>query len=302
MSFMRKVSLFLGFLFFCCIASAQTLRLAVYQYADNPRIKNLQPLADHLTKQTGVATSVKSYPNVHLLIKAMQQDEVDVAFISTFGYLLLEADKQQHNMQPVTALVAHNAKDNYKTAFVSRKESRVQQFNDLKQYAFETRIAFVASGSTSGNLVPRLLLNRIGLKEPEKEFQSVKYSGTHKRAIELLLKDSADVAAMGSTEWDKLDSVSKSRLNLLFLSSEIPLGPVLVNKKVDKKLQQQILTELLRVHGSNPEALHALKEAWSEAKQATHFISIKRNYYTPYLKQFGDLKQTQRIIQQFVQQ
>jgi phosphonate transport system substrate-binding protein len=299
---MRKLILIAILHSTCYLLSAQELRLAVYQYADNPRIKNLQPLADHLSKQTGIATSVKSYPTVHLLVKAMQQDEVDVAFISTFGYLLLEADKQKHNMQPVAALIAPNAKDNYKTAFVSRKESRVQKFNDLKQYASQTRMAFVASGSTSGNLVPRLLLNRIGLKEPEKEFQSVKYSGTHKKAIEFVLNDSADVAAMGSTEWDKLDSVSKSKLNLLYLSSEIPLGPVLINKKVDKKLQQQIITELLRVHDSNPEALQALKEAWSEAKQATHFISIKKDYYTPYLKQFGDLRQTQKIIQQFVQQ
>jgi len=284
------------------LLSAQELRLAVYQYADNPRIKNLQPLADHLTKQLGIATSVKSYPTVHLLIKAMQQNEVDVAFISTFGYLLLEADKQHHNMQPVAALVAPHAKDNYKTAFVNRKESGAQKFNDLKQYASETRMVFVASGSTSGNLVPRLLLNGIGIKEPEKEFHTVKYSGTHKKAIELVLHDSADVAAMGSTEWDRLDSVSKSKLNLLYLSSEIPLGPVLVHKKVNAKVRQQIVTELLRLHQSNVQALHALKEAWSEAKQATHFITIKRNYYTPYLKQFGNLKQTQKIIKQFVQQ
>jgi phosphate/phosphite/phosphonate ABC transporter binding protein len=299
---MRKLALITILHLAAYLSSAQQLRLAVYQYADNPRIKNLQPVADHLSKQIGIETTVKSYPTVHLLIKAMQQNEVDVAFISTFGYLLLEADKQPHNMQPVTALVAPDAMDNYKTAFVCRRESNIKKFTDLKHYAAKTRMLFVATGSTSGNLVPRLLLNGIGLKDPEMKFKSVGYSGTHKKAIELVHADSADVAAMGSTEWDKLDSVTKKDLHLLYLSSEIPLGPVLVNRAVDQKLKQQVITELLSVHQSNAAALQALKEAWSEAKQATHFVEINTDYYTPYLKQFGNLKQTDKIIKRFVQQ
>jgi ABC-type phosphate/phosphonate transport system substrate-binding protein len=110
-------------------ASAQTLRIAVYQYADNPRIKNLQPLADHLQQQAGINASVKSYPTVHALIKGMQENEVDVAFISTFGYLLLKGSDKKHPMLPVAALVAPGAKDNYKTAIVSRKQANIDQMH-----------------------------------------------------------------------------------------------------------------------------------------------------------------------------
>jgi len=299
---MRKICCLLVVCIVGYCASAQTIRLGIYQYADNPRIKNLQPLADHLGKKTGATTSVKSYPTVHALIKAMQQNEVDLAFISTFGYLLLEADKKKHPMRPIAALTVPNAKDNYKTAFVCRKEIGLEQFNQIRSHASKTRIAFVASGSTSGNLVPRLLLKTVGVKEPEKEFSSVVYAGTHRRAIELLLSDSADVAAMGSTEWDNLDSSLKSQLRMLYLSTEIPLGPVLVNRSVKPELQQEIIRELLAVHRSDHEALQALRSAWSEGKQATHFIEITQNYYLPYLKQFGSLTQTKTIIRKFVQQ
>ena len=160
----------------------------------------------------------------------------------------------------------------------------------------------MARGSTSGNLVPRLLLNGIGIKDAEKHFSAVQYAGTHARAIELLLSDSVDVAAMGSTEWDKLDSVKKAKLRLLYLSSEIPLGPVLLNKDVDNKLKQQIIQALLRLHETDRPALDAIKLAWTEAKQATQFISIGHNYYIPYLKQFGSFKKTQVIIRAFVHQ
>src|SRR5687767_11099560 len=96
---MKKSGLLLFFVFVSVFSFAQTLRIAVYQYADNPRIKNLEPLAVHLQKQLGIQTAVKSYPNVHALIKGMQENEVDLAFISTFGYLLLQAGSD-HPMVP----------------------------------------------------------------------------------------------------------------------------------------------------------------------------------------------------------
>ena len=117
---MRKLLLVVT-LFTAAIAKAQTLRLAVYQYADNPRINNLQPLAEHLQRQLQIETSVRSYPTVHALIKALQQNEVDLAFISTFGYLLLQANNTVHPMLPVAALTAPFAKDNYKCALVGTR-------------------------------------------------------------------------------------------------------------------------------------------------------------------------------------
>lgn len=282
------------------LCAAQTLRIAVYQYADNPRIKNLQPLADHLQKELGIATHVKSYPTVHDLNRGMREGEVDVAFISTFGYLLLNATQQEHPMKPVAALVAPDAKDNYKTAFICKRSAKLSAFRDLKT-AKDLRMAFVATGSTSGNLVPRLLLTRIGIADADLHFASIRYSGTHSRAIQWLLEDSADVAAMGSTEWDKLDSVKKHSLQLLSLSTEIPLGPVLLNKNLDKGIEQKIITQLLRLHEVNAMALNVLKAAWSEAKQATHFISIRPNYYQPYLQQFGKDAEVHKIIRQFAQ-
>src|SRR5690349_17015665 len=117
---MKKVRILLFFIFVSGFSFAQTLRIAVYQYADNPRIKNLEPLAGHLQKQLGIQTSVKSYPNVHALIRGMQDNEVDLAFISTFGYLLLQAGTD-HPMLPLAALISPDAKDNYKNSHCNKK-------------------------------------------------------------------------------------------------------------------------------------------------------------------------------------
>ena len=296
---MKKPLLLFTALLVTAITTAQTLRLAVYQYADNPRIKNLQPLADHLQKTLGVQTTVKSYPTVHAFIQGIQNGETDLAFINTFGYLLLEAGRRQYPMIPVLALTVPNAQDNYKTAFLSRKGSSFNTIDDLAAHAKDIRLALVAEGSTSGNLVPRMVLTKWGVTNAEKAFQSLFYAGTHAKAVEALLSGRADVAAMGSSEYTRLTKDGKDSLKLIWLSSEIPLGPVLLNKSLDPSLQKGIIATLLRIHQTAPPSLEALKAAWSEAKQATHFVRIKKDHYTPFLKQFGSSKEITPILKQF---
>ena len=282
-------------------AVAQPLRMAVYQYADNPRTQNLQLLAAHLQAKLSVPVTVKSYPTVHALIKGMQANEVDIAFISTFGYLLLQAGKTGHPMVPVAALVAPYAENNYRTAIVTRKESALSRLEDLQSTGATKRMAFVATGSTSGNLVPRLLLNGAGIRDADLHFKAVTYAGTHAQALQMLLADSADVAAMGSREWEVLDTTQKKQLQLMHLSPEIPLGPVLLNKAIAFRIRQQITRELLALQQSNKPALEAIKAAWSEARQATHFTVITEDYYQPFLSRLGTTEDVEAILKKFIQ-
>jgi len=281
-------------------AFSQNLRLAVYQYADNPRIKNLQPLADHLQQRLGITATVQSYPTVHAFIEAIQQGEVDIAFINTFGYLLLEASHKRYPMQPKVALAVPNPEDNYKTAFVARSESPIQKLSDATTFGKQTRLGLVAAGSTSGNLVPRLALTKTGITDADQHFQHVVYTGTHANAIQALLQNEVDLAAMGSSEYDKLDSSTKRQLRPIWVSTEIPLGPVLFHKKMSKQVQQQIEQVLLTAHEQAPEVLESIKAAWSEAKQATRFDPITKDNYLPFLLQFGTMKSIQPILKQFI--
>lgn len=281
-------------------ALSQNLRLAVYQYADNPRIQNLQPLADHLQQQLGLPATVQSYPSVHAFIAAIQKGEVDIAFINTFGYLLLEASQKRYPMEPKVALAVPNPDDNYKTAFVVRAQSPIQKLSDATTFGKQTRLGLVATGSTSGNLVPRLALTKMGIANADQHFQSVTYTGTHAKAIQALLQNEVDMAAMGSSEYEKLDSSAKGQLRPIWISTEIPLGPVLFHKRLNKQLQQQIEQLFMTVHEQAPAVLESIKAAWSEAKQATRFDPITKDNYLPFLLQFGTMKSIQPILLQFV--
>lgn len=297
--------LFLALAFFFVSAAAQPLRIATYQYADNDRIANIQPFADELKSKYGIDARVKSYPTVHAFMEAIRNDEVDIALINTFGYFLLQASEKPYPMQPLLALeVSEAAKDNYKTAFLVDPASPVHSLEDIKKVVGKTRLALVAKGSTSGNLVPRLALSYAGIPDAESTFAEVKYAGTHAAAIETILQHEADLATMGLTEYHRYlakDSSNAAKLRLVWTSPEIPLGPVLFNKKLSEENLRKVQKAFTALHVQNPAALASIKAGWSEAKQATRYIAITDAFYDPFRKVLGNKEDLQRILQQFAE-
>lgn len=295
----------LAFIFFFVSATAQSLRIATYQYADNNRIANIQPFADELRSKYGIVAEVKSYPTVHAFIEAIRKDEVDIALINTFGYFLLEASGTPYPMQPLLALeVSEAAKDNYKTAFLVPPSSSIHTLEDIKMAAGKIRLALVAKGSTSGNLVPRLALSYAGIPDAEASFAGVSYAGTHATAVEAILNNKADLATMGLTEYQRFlakDSLNTARLRLVWSSPEIPLGPVLFNKKLSEEKRHQLQKTFTTLHEQNPAALASIKAGWSEAKQATRYIVITDGFYDPFRKVLGNKEDLQRILKQFAE-
>lgn len=298
----KKLGCTLLFFFAMFAATSQSLVIATYQYADNNRIANIQPLADHIAKQTGQRVQVKSYATVHLFIEAIQNNEVDIALINSFGYFLLEASSKKYPMKPYAVLhVREDAKDNYKTAIVIANRFAADTLRDVKRIASSARLMLVSPGSTSGNLVPRLAFSSIGIINPETDFKTVSYGKNHKAAIDAVIDGNADIASVGSTEYFSLlqDTSRANQIKLLWLSPEIPLGPVLINNRMSGELRESIVALLLNLHQSNGLALESVKNGWSEAKQTDYFIRLPKNYYTPFLQQSGDEKTMTRILKQF---
>lgn len=289
-------------LLFSAGSRSQQLVLATYQYAENTRLENIRPLSKYLSDSLGLSVVIKSYPTVPAFIEGIQQDEVDIALINTFGYLLLESARTSFRMRPYAVLkVPEGAADNYKTAFLARQDFAADSLAGLLAVAPTTRLGLVNVGSTSGNLLPRLKLAATGIDSPEQRFQSVIYCGNHRQAVEMLLEEKLDICAVGSTEYFNLmaDKERAGRVKLLWLSPEIPLGPVLLHNRISGSLRKKILTLLLTLDESLPPALEAVKAGWSEAKQAEKYIPIDKSFYNYFRRQFGRPEVMERILRQF---
>jgi phosphonate transport system substrate-binding protein len=299
---MIRFFVFVLLLTFVLQAPAQTIRIATYQYSNDTRLQSLQPFAEHLKRKYKYSVALKSYPSVQALITAIRKNEVDIALINTSGYLLLEASGKDYPMQPVATLkVPENISDGYRTAIIAGPKVTVSRLEDLKKQAANLRVTFVNTGSTSGNLVPRMAMANAGITSPEKTFKDVLYSDIHDAAVDAVLLKMADVGAVGFSEYQKYlqqDSRNRSKMRLLWLSPEIPFGPILFNRRFGSAVGGELLNAFIKLHEENRSAFEAMKAGWSETKTATRFVKINSTYYNTFRKSLGKEQDIQRILKQ----
>ncbi|RNC87200.1 MAG: phosphate/phosphite/phosphonate ABC transporter substrate-binding protein [Winogradskyella sp.] len=284
---------------FCmgCNLNKKSIRLATYTYATNNRLENMKLLAQELENKLQRDVSTKSYPDVESFITGIKSNEVDIALINTLGYLALSSDNE--HMLPIANMhIKEDAIDNYKTVFLTNNDS-IKDDSDINKNAEKLTMMFVKEGSTSGNLVPRLFLSAINITEPESRFKEVKYGGNHTSTFQKLLNGEADFCAIGSNEYYKqihADTTLKNKVKLLWVSDEIPLGPVLVNNALSSEEKDIISELLLNLHTENADAFESIKAGWSEAKQADKFQEISDEYYNSFREVNGNKTHLDNIL------
>jgi phosphate/phosphite/phosphonate ABC transporter binding protein len=296
--------LFFGFVLFALSAQAQNtlnnskpLVIATYPYADNPRIKNIEPFANHFGEAADVKIIVKSYPTLLELLEAMRKNEVDVAFINTFGYLLLR-EVTQHYEVSATLHLPDTAASVYRSVIVSPKENHTTTLEQAVERAGDNYLVLVSPGSTSGNLVPRLKLASMLPEDAEKLFVEVQYAQTHDNALRLALEEKFAIASFGFDAYDKLGA-DTAKFDLLWKSEPIQLGPVVVRKELPENIKITLKNTLLELHEQNPEALEAIPAGWTEARPADFFTVMEEGYYESLIMLAGDKQKALRIIKKF---
>ncbi|MBD0257264.1 MAG: phosphate/phosphite/phosphonate ABC transporter substrate-binding protein [Cytophagales bacterium] len=239
---------------------------------------------------------------MQVFLADLKAGKVDIALINTFGYLLL-ATERRNPMETLAALEVDPAvRDNYKTMLVAHPSVAVDNAAQLREKAKEYQFLFVAEGSTSGNLVPRMYLNSIGIANPEGAFKRVGYGGNHTTTLAQVVAGQADLGAFGSEEYHKLlarDPAAKDKVKVLWLSDEITLGPLLARKALPQAMREKLKTVLLTLHETHPEAFNAVKAGWSEAKGAVRYRLVDDGYYDSFRNLMGNQAALISILNQF---
>ncbi len=264
---------------------SEPLRIATYTYGNNTRMENLRPLADLIEKRFGTKVELTSYNDINDLLTAITQGKVDISFISTMGNLVLNNGKHKHAMEAVLTMeVPQNASVKYRTAFVVPRESDIVSLKDISHLK-GIRLALVSPESTSGNLIPRFVLEKMGISSVGSFFGNISYAGSHRSALEHVLDGHADMAAFGSSEYTEYvkKNGNNSKIRLVQLSDPIPLGPVLFNGSLDKDFQQKLKQLLTSLHIEYPLVFSKITQGWIEAIGAEKFIAIDPDYYETYI-------------------
>lgn len=237
--------------------------VATYAYPERDRLDAIQPLADYLAKRGRHPVQVKLFPSPTALVQAMRDGHVDVAVPNLHGYLQARRDIAQVTTLPVPQVPALQA-DRYRAVLVARD---VASFAGVKANAGRLRLALVGRDSASGGFVPAQYLRSQGL-DPATAFASVIYSGSHAAALQAVVEERADVAALAINVYDasRPDDVHE-----LWRSDPIPPGPLLCRATTEVPCQA-IAAWLLEAHREEPAVMAALRVGWPEFGDATVFV------------------------------
>jgi len=149
-----------------------------------------QGIADHVGKTMGLPVTVRVSESYNALVEAMRAGHLDVVYVGGSQYV-----KMLDLKMDVVPLVLNKDNENrtyYKSCVISRSDSGIKTWNDLKDKTF----AFVNPTSTSGGVAPAFLLLKNGIN-PDKDFKNKLYSGKHDASFLAVKNKKVDAAAVG---------------------------------------------------------------------------------------------------------
>jgi phosphonate transport system substrate-binding protein len=247
-------------------------------------------IADCLTKMTGLTFGIEFGTSFGASIESMGAGKAQIGFLNTFSVLLAEA---KYGIVPVLAnerayaTVAGDPdaglKDQlepfYKAEFLANSASGIKSYADLKGKTF----CFVDPNSTSGYIVPRIILKANGI-DPDKDFKATVNAGSHPNVAIAVYKGDCDA---GVAYIDiRTDATSNlvatypdimTKVQVFAVSDRIPNDGVQVVKDFPADYTAAVVEALLSMN-SDPGGNALIKNLYNVNK----FIQIDKTFYDPF--------------------
>jgi phosphonate transport system substrate-binding protein len=256
--------------------------------ADNPIVITFVPsgdtgkitvagtaIADCLTQMTGLTFKMEVGTTFAASIEALGAEKAQVSFLNTFSTLLAE---QKYGVVPALVAIRKYATNDldpdkdmggqlqpfYKGQFIANADSGISSFADLKGKSF----CFVDPNSTSGYIVPRIILKANGI-DPDADFSATQNAGSHPNVATAVYKGDCDAgvtfinvltdaaADLQATYPDITDKVK-----VFAVTDRIPNDGMQFIKSLDPNLQKVIVEGMLAM-ANDPGGKAVLKSLYN---------------------------------------
>lgn len=241
--------------------------------ADNPIVITFVPsgdtgkittagtaIADCLTEMTGLTFKMEVGTTFAASIEAMGAEKAQVGFLNTFSVLLAE---QKYQIVPALVAIRKYATNDldpdkdlggqpqpfYKGQFIANVDSGIKSFADLKGKTF----CFVDPNSTSGYIVPRIILKANGV-DPDTDFAAVQNAGSHPNVAIAVYQGDCDagvtfinVLTDASAKLEETYPDIAEKVQVFAVSDRIPNDGMQFIKSLDPKLQALIVEGMLKM-------------------------------------------------------
>ena len=220
-------------------------------------------------KLTGLKIKTIKVTDYNAAVEAMRAGRAHIAWYGGKTYVKAA---EIANAEAFAAGVRPGEKDaGYFTYFVVKKDSKLKKFDDVKGKI----LSLNTIGSTSGDLIPQVELNKINLSIKNKDhFKKVYYAGSHDACLLSVLNNQADVCGMSSRNFEARleDGTIKSEdVRIIHKSDRVPPPPLAYSKLIPEEDRKKIKKAVLEAHKHGDIAGYGGK--------MSHYMEVKDSDY-----------------------
>src|SRR3990167_3179409 len=268
---MKRLFLILIFVFLPLRIDAKTIRMGfVGGYDIEHSVQIWSPLLDYLQRETGYMFEMTLREDYLGLIESLEKGDIDLYEGGAFSHVLA----MERGKADILVGQINHGTTFYYSVFVVPAKASVETIHDVKG----KRLALTQPLSTSGYLLPRLMLEEAGIENPKTFFGQIVLTGSHDRSLEALLSNSVDVVAVGNFFIEMLPEEKKNRLKIIRRYGAIPFGPVTVRKDLDSHIRQTIQNALLAFEQKASPDIRRITERDGFILQTENTFDIVRTY------------------------
>jgi len=215
---------------------------------ENPQelLRIYTPFADYLTKEIGIPVKFTPVVDYAATVEGLAADKLDMVW-----YGGLTSVQAAQRAKGATRVIMRKEDAEFKTHFITRKETGIKELKDLKGKTF----SFGSVSSTSGHLMPRYFLLKGGIN-PERDFSKFGFSGAHDATAAWVEAARVDAGALNFLVWDKLVETKKvdtSKVAVFWTTPPYVDYVWSVRGGLDKGVVGKISQAFLKLNYQNPE-------------------------------------------------
>lgn len=258
------------------------LNFAIHTNGATDKVNSIIPICTYLSEKLGIEVKpVTPFTEIDI-IEQLKNNEIQLAVMGPFGYVAGTTDENS-NIEPFVVYGKDKQPNSYNSCLITYPGSGINSIAEMREKASSLSLMFVNPNSTSGHIFPRLYLTKEGLPQLESSFKEIAFGGSHANTIGAVIQRKAAIGACAYTVLQQEISNNKIKaedVKTLWVSDDIVIGPIVINKNVSPELKDKLRQALLSMHIDNPEAWKTIQSlSGGVARGATGFIESKDSDY-----------------------
>ncbi|OGU32627.1 MAG: hypothetical protein A2057_09470 [Ignavibacteria bacterium GWA2_35_9] len=209
---------------------------------------NAKELVDFLEEETGYYFTTAVPASFVAVVEAFGTGKADIAGINTFSYLMAN---EKYGAEAKLRIVRDGNQTTYKGQFITRFDSGINSLKDIQ----DRTIAYVDPSSTSGFILPKAKLDKMGVKPSESVFAM-----KHDNVVIMVYQRQVDAGAtyyapprQGTDEiLDARMRVKQQfpdveeKVKIIGFTEDIPNDPLVFRKDIDERMKEKIINALIK--------------------------------------------------------